>query len=191
MAISIGEIVNGKVVKTTNFGAFVKIEEGVEGLVHISELSNGYVKNVEDVVKVGDEVKVKIVSEKDGKIAMSIKQTIENKPRPAKKDWVSETKEDSKDMSFEDKLNKFIKQSNENLQQARTRENKRGNNRRKSNNSWFPKCDRYFYHFLYWYERKNIKFHKRAQLNRIWRLNTCRFFRRERFYMSFVFPNGN
>lgn len=135
MAISIGEIVNGKVVKTTNFGAFVKVEEGVEGLVHISELSDGYVKNVEDIVKVGDEVKVKIVSEKDGKIAMSIKQTTEKKNKPAQREWKTERREKPADMSFEDKLNKFIKQSNENIQQARTRENKRSNNRRKSNNS--------------------------------------------------------
>ncbi len=133
MAISIGEIVEGKVVKTTNFGAFVKVEEGVEGLVHISELSDGFVQKVEDVVNVGDEVKVKVVSEKDGKIALSIKQAAPKTTKPSNVDWFKE--EESGDMSFEDKLSRFMKQSNENLQQARTRENKRSNNRRKNNNS--------------------------------------------------------
>lgn len=135
MAVSIGEIVEGKVVKTTNFGAFVKIEEGVEGLVHISELSSGFVQKVEDIVNVGDEVKVKVISEKDGKIAFSIKQATQRKTKPSDIDWAKISDDENKDMSFEDKLNKFLKQSNENLQQARTRENKRSNNRRKNNNS--------------------------------------------------------
>lgn len=135
MAISIGEIVKGIVVKITNFGAFVKIEEGIEGLVHISELSNDFIKKVEDAVKVGDEVSVKIVSEKDGKYAFSIKKA--QSPKEKNNYFYSAEKIDNKrpeDMSFEDKLALFMKQSNENLQQARTRENKRSNNRRKSNN---------------------------------------------------------
>lgn len=135
MAISIGEIVEGKVVKTTNFGAFVRIEEGVEGLVHISELSNGFVQKVEDVVNVGDEVKVKVVSEKEGKIALSIKQATPKSTKPRNVDWFNDKEEENGDVSFEDKLSKFMKQSNENLQQARTRENKRSNNRRKNNNN--------------------------------------------------------
>lgn len=133
MAVTIGEIVDGKVVKTTNFGAFVRIEEGVEGLVHISELSHDFVKNVEDVVNEGDEVKVKVISNKDGKIALSIKDTQEKDTAPKEFDWLGEDKR-SKDMSFEDKLNQFMKESNENLQQVRTRENKK-NNRRKNNSN--------------------------------------------------------
>lgn len=133
MEVTIGEIVDGKVVKTTNFGAFVRIAEGVEGLVHISELSHDFVKRVEDEVNVGDEVKVKIISNKDGKIALSIKETIEKDTTPAEFDWINGN-EKSQDLSFEDKLNKFMKESNENLQQVRTRENKKHNRRKNHNN---------------------------------------------------------
>ncbi|MFB0972231.1 MAG: hypothetical protein QMB54_04525, partial [Neofamilia sp.] len=55
--------------------------------------------------------------------------------KPSNVDWLKEKESENTDMSFEDKINKFMKQSNENLQQARTRENKRSNNRRKNNNS--------------------------------------------------------
>lgn len=140
MAISIGEILDVTVIKTTKFGAFVKAQDGTEGLVHISELTHGFVNAVEDIVKVGDEVKVKVLSEKDGKISMSIKETMEkpnfkNKKKDLFKKEEVKQPTNPKDMSFEDKLSLFIKQSNENLQQARTRENKRGNNRRRNNNS--------------------------------------------------------
>jgi len=57
----VGEIYQGKVKRITNFGAFVEIMPGKEGLVHVSELSNEFVKNVSDVVKVGDEIKVKLI----------------------------------------------------------------------------------------------------------------------------------
>lgn len=133
MEVTIGEIVDGKVVKTTNFGAFVRIAEGVEGLVHISELSHDFVKRVEDEVNVGDDVKVKIISNEDGKIALSIKETVEKDTTPAEFDWISGN-EKSQDLSFEDKLNKFMKESNENLQQVRTRENKKHNRRKNHNN---------------------------------------------------------
>lgn len=57
----VGKIYNAKVVKIMNFGAFCEFLPGKQGLVHVSELSSQYVKNVEDVVKVGDEFKVKLI----------------------------------------------------------------------------------------------------------------------------------
>jgi len=56
----VGRIYSGKVKRVTDFGAFVEIAPGKEGLVHISRLSDKFVKNVSDVVKVGDEIKVKL-----------------------------------------------------------------------------------------------------------------------------------
>jgi len=56
----VGRIYSGKVKRVTDFGAFVEIAPGKEGLVHISQLSDKFVKNVSDVVKVGDEIKVKL-----------------------------------------------------------------------------------------------------------------------------------
>jgi len=58
----VGEVYLGKVKRVTDFGAFVEIMPGKEGLLHISELSDKFVKNVSDVVKVGDEVRVRLIS---------------------------------------------------------------------------------------------------------------------------------
>jgi len=71
-----GEIKKGKVTKLTNFGVFVELEPGLEGLLHISELAEQKVENPEDVVKVGDEIEVKIlrVDAADRKIGLSRKR---------------------------------------------------------------------------------------------------------------------
>lgn len=70
-----GQIVTGKVVRTVSFGAFVELEPGVEGLVHISQLAREHVARAEDVVQVGQEVTVKIldVDVKSERISLSIK----------------------------------------------------------------------------------------------------------------------
>ncbi|MFH2137226.1 MAG: polyribonucleotide nucleotidyltransferase [Candidatus Omnitrophota bacterium] len=71
----VGKVYNGKITRLMNFGAFCEILPGKEGLVHISELSNTFVKNVEDVVKVGDAVTVKVIEiDNMGRINLSIKQ---------------------------------------------------------------------------------------------------------------------
>ncbi len=71
-----GQLVTGKVTKITNFGVFVGLEDGLEGLLHISELSEQKVENAEDVVKVGDEIEVKIlrVDTDERKIGLSRKR---------------------------------------------------------------------------------------------------------------------
>jgi small subunit ribosomal protein S1 len=70
-----GQVVKGKVTKITNFGVFVELQPGLEGLLHVSELSDGKVESPEDVVKVGDELEVKVlrVDTKDRKIGLSRK----------------------------------------------------------------------------------------------------------------------
>ena len=60
-ATSPGEVVKGKVTKLTNFGVFVELEPGLEGLLHISELADHKVESPEEVVKVGDEIEVKVL----------------------------------------------------------------------------------------------------------------------------------
>jgi len=69
-------IVKGKVTKIANFGVFVELEDGLEGLLHISELSDQKVENPQDVVKPGQEVEVKIlrVDTDDRKIGLSLKR---------------------------------------------------------------------------------------------------------------------
>ncbi|MFN6190860.1 MAG: 30S ribosomal protein S1 [Planctomycetia bacterium] len=71
-----GDIVKGAITKITNFGVFVGLEDGLEGLLHISELSEDKIENAEDVVKVGDPIEVKIlrVDTDDRKIGLSKKR---------------------------------------------------------------------------------------------------------------------
>lgn len=74
----LGKVYKAKVRKITNFGAFCEILPGQDGLIHISELSNGYVGKVEDVLKLGDEVLVKVIKiDEQGKVSLSKKQVNE------------------------------------------------------------------------------------------------------------------
>ena len=72
--VKVGSIYTGKVVSVKDFGAFIEIAPGTDGMCHISELADGFVKNVTDVVKVGDEVTVKVINVDDqGRIKLSRK----------------------------------------------------------------------------------------------------------------------
>ncbi len=74
-----GQIFEGKVIKIMNFGAFVSLTPGRDGLVHISQLSNERVENVTDVVKEGETVKVKVLEvDKQGRVRLSMKEVGEN-----------------------------------------------------------------------------------------------------------------
>lgn len=74
---NVGDIVEGKVVKFMNFGAFVEIADGVEGLVHISEISEENITKPQDKLSLGDIVKVKILNMDKNRISLSIKETLE------------------------------------------------------------------------------------------------------------------
>lgn len=87
MAIEVGAKLQGKVSGITNFGAFVDLGERKTGLVHISEVSDGYVKDINDVLKVGDEVTVIVTSVgNDGKIGLSIRKA-QDKPQQEKREF--------------------------------------------------------------------------------------------------------
>ncbi len=74
----VGDAVSGEITGMVDFGAFVKLEEGLEGLVHISEIDWGLVDDPRHFFKVGDKVKVKIIDIKDGKVSLSVKALKEN-----------------------------------------------------------------------------------------------------------------
>ncbi|MCK5027002.1 MAG: S1 RNA-binding domain-containing protein [Candidatus Pacebacteria bacterium] len=74
----VGDELPGEVTGVVDFGVFVKVEEGLEGLVHISEIDWGLVKDPRTMYKIGDSVKVKVIEVKDGKISLSIKALKEN-----------------------------------------------------------------------------------------------------------------
>jgi small subunit ribosomal protein S1 len=73
---AIGSIVRGKIVNITSFGAFAKLEEGVEGLIHISEMDERHVDNPEDIVSVGEELDLKVISldPEERRIGLSLKE---------------------------------------------------------------------------------------------------------------------
>ncbi len=122
MSLEIGSIVEGKVVKTTSFGAFVELAEGKTGLIHISEISHSYVREVTDYLRENDVVRVKVVDVKpDGKIDLSMKQ-LEEPPaeeRPT-------TYRRGSDPAFERMMKQFMRSSEEKLADIRrNRESKR------------------------------------------------------------------
>lgn len=81
MELEVGSILTGKVVTITKFGAFVSVAPNKSGLVHISEIANTYVNDVNDHLTVGQEVKVKLISiDQAGRLNLSIKQAQENAP---------------------------------------------------------------------------------------------------------------
>ncbi|HHT06643.1 MAG TPA: bifunctional 4-hydroxy-3-methylbut-2-enyl diphosphate reductase/30S ribosomal protein S1 [Hydrogenispora sp.] len=82
----VGDVVEGKVVRLTSFGAFVNLEEGVDGLIHISQLSDRRVEKPDDVVQVGETVRAKVlkVEPEERRIGLSIRATLEKKVEPAR-----------------------------------------------------------------------------------------------------------
>jgi small subunit ribosomal protein S1 len=87
---AVGNIVEGEVTGAVDFGVFVKLEPGLEGLVHISELDWGLVEDTKTLYKVGDKVNVKVIEVKDDKISLSIKQLKENPWVGASKSYVKD-----------------------------------------------------------------------------------------------------
>ena len=149
MEVNIGEIVEGKITGISKFGAFVEVAPGKSGLVHISEISNGYISDINEIYKVGDVVKVKVISVEGGKLSLSIKQTLPKDSAPAKDrrekkpstprpkyqspgrpgDAVWETSTGDAELSFEDKLKKFQMASDEKLSELKRKNNTDGKRR--------------------------------------------------------------
>ncbi len=78
-AIQVGSIMTGTVESLQNYGAFVRLEDGVSGLVHVSQISQKRIKFPKDVLEKGQEVTVKVIGIKDGKISLSMKALEEEK----------------------------------------------------------------------------------------------------------------
>lgn len=105
--IEVGAVVDGTVERITPYGAFLKLEDGRLGLVHISEIDRNYVKDVHDHLREGDVVQAKVQAIKeDGKIDLSIKALQDPAPSRARR---------GSDPELEAKLKKFMRQSEERL----------------------------------------------------------------------------
>lgn len=81
-SVKVGTVMEGVVETLQNYGAFIKLEDDLSGLVHVSQISSKRVNQPSDVLKVGDNVKVKVIAIKDGKISLSMK-ALEEKPEEA------------------------------------------------------------------------------------------------------------
>ena len=118
-----GDIKMGKVTGITSFGAFVRLEDGQEGLVHISEIADAYVKAISDFIELNQDVKVKVLgTNKKGKLDLSIKRVpgyslTPKTPEAAMAMQNSRGKKRDRDRpvpnSFEDKISQFLKRSEE------------------------------------------------------------------------------
>lgn len=126
--LEVGAIVEGKVTGLTAFGAFVSLPDGKSGMVHISEVSNTFVKEIKDFLKEGQDVKVKVVGiSPEGKISLSIKKAMENDKQSAPKQrrhdrprggnvWQGQQKpQPTENMSFEDMMARFKQVSDEKM----------------------------------------------------------------------------
>ncbi len=143
MSIEVGEIVEGKITSITNFGAFVALDNSTNGMIHISEVSNTYVKDISSFLKVGQDVKVKVCSiDEKGRIALSLKkandetnenksseyQGAENEYHQKKKYGEMQSKKEKSEDAFEDMMSKFMKTSNEKISDLKkTMDSKRSN----------------------------------------------------------------
>lgn len=120
-SIEVGSVLEGRVTGITRFGAFIDIGEGRTGLVHISEIADAFVHDVNDYLKHNDIVRVKVIAVESGKVGLSIKQADPNYlAQRARRDRAYQ-------QSFEDKLSKFLKDSDERHQDLkRNQDSKRG-----------------------------------------------------------------
>jgi len=130
MLVEVGKIVEGKVSGITNFGAFIQLPDGKTGLVHISEVAEEYVKDINAHIKENQILKVRVISvDNNGKISLSIKKAVEHPPvvrtsRPVEVDW---NKGGAENLSFEERLTKFMKDSDEKMHDLKKSfESKRG-----------------------------------------------------------------
>ncbi|MEI4789783.1 S1 domain-containing post-transcriptional regulator GSP13 [Bacillus sp. FJAT-53060] len=117
----VGSVYTGKVTGLQAYGAFVALDEETQGLVHISEVTHGFVKDINEHLSIGDEVQVKVLSvdEKAGKISLSIRATQEapeRKESKPKKQRPQQVKEEAAAPqgfnTLKDKLEEWIEQSN-------------------------------------------------------------------------------
>ena len=155
MQINPGEIIEGKVTGITKYGAFVNIDGKASGMIHISEIASGFIKDINDILQVNQTVKAVVIGvNENGKLALSVKQLPENinitetaepvtvKPNaPAKniknikniktagfekpEEFVRSSKNTETPANFEDMISKFKRESDEKISDLKFLEPKR------------------------------------------------------------------
>lgn len=151
MELAVGQVLEGTVTGITKFGAFVSLEGGKSGLVHISEIANTFVNDVHDHVQIGQKVKVKVLSLGDaGKINLSIKRAVEaprqnlpvRRPAPSGYQPASRPAQQSApaqgqvaaptgNQEFEDRLKRFMQESDSRIADNRMYSERKQRSRRR------------------------------------------------------------
>lgn len=134
MGLEVGTVLTGKITGIKKFGAFVTLQEGRSGLVHISEIANDYVNDVNDHLQEGQEVKVKIIDiDENGRINLSIKKAQAPPPREAAPREMHHRVHSSPaapENAFEDKLKQFMQDSNNKFSGVEMLTSRKGSRRR-------------------------------------------------------------
>ncbi len=134
MELSVGDILEGKVKSITNFGAFIALPENKTGMVHISEVANAFVSDIRQHLSEGQDVKVVVIGNENGKLNLSIKRLQpraprenaprrENSPRPQQAPRqaapVQPAAPKTADQLFEEKLKQFMAESDSKIASCR------------------------------------------------------------------------
>lgn len=144
MQLEIGKIYTGKVKGIAQYGAFVDIEGGGSGMVHISEIANTFVSDIHEHLTEGQEVKVKVIGVNDaGKVSLSIKKA-SDEPAPAEKKpfkkhdrkpkpniWEPKKTVPQSEMTFEDMMSHFKQSSEERIGDLKRSTDRKNGTRRK------------------------------------------------------------
>ena len=145
MELTIGATLEGKVKTITNFGAFIALPDNKTGMVHISEVANAYVSDIRQHLTEGQDVKVMVIGNENGKINLSIKRLEpkpqrENTPRPAQRlnndrparpAPVQPAAPKTADQLFEEKLKAFMSESDSKISSIRQYSDHRTKSRRR------------------------------------------------------------
>lgn len=146
MQLEIGKIYQGKVKGITQYGAFVDIDGGGTGMVHISEVANTFVNEIRDHLTENQEVKVKVIGINEaGKVSLSIKKAVDN-PNPAQQNqrkrndnqskpkasvWEPKKQTPMSELSFEDMISRFKQNSEERMCDLKRSTDRKNGTRRK------------------------------------------------------------
>ena len=153
MDLSVGDILEGKVKTITNFGAFIALPENKTGMVHISEVANSYVSDIRAHLTEGQDVKVMVINNENGKINLSIKRLEarpqrENAPRGQQREFTPRGQNPNRpapkaaaptpppapktaEQLFEEKLKAFMTESDSKISSIKQYSDRRGKNRRR------------------------------------------------------------
>ena len=146
MQLEIGKIYEGKVKGITQYGAFVDIDGGGTGMVHISEIANTFVSEIRDHLTEGQDVKVKVIGINEaGKVSLSIKKASENGDEPQEKKrpapnrerkskpivWEPKKTVPQSEMTFEDMMSHFKQSSEERIGDLKRSTDRKNGTRRK------------------------------------------------------------